>query len=177
VEYRVADKVLPNPEHQTTPEAITIHAKLAQMLASGLEYAVLESSSHGLSPKTNRLGDIAFDVGVMTNVRHEHLEFHGSWEQYRDDKANLFRRLGTLTPVKTIAGTRIETPLFGVVCLDDPSAGYFMANCPAQVYTYSMHRRDATLYASSIQTNGTGFDFSISTASKTYDAAPDWGTN
>ena len=122
VEYRVADKVLPNPEHQTTPEAITIHAKLAQMLANGLEYAVLESSSHGLSPKTNRLGDIAFDIGIMTNVRHEHLEFHGSWEQYRDDKANLFRRLGALASEKTISGSRHTLPQFGVVCLDDPSA-------------------------------------------------------
>ena len=161
VEYRVADKVLPNPEHQTTPEAITIHAKLAQMLANGLEYAVLESSSHGLSPKTNRLGDIAFDIGIMTNVRHEHLEFHGSWEQYRDDKANLFRRLGALASEKTISGSRHTLPQFGVVCLDDPSADYFIQNCPVPVYGYSMKRKDATLYARDIQATGAGFDFTI----------------
>jgi UDP-N-acetylmuramoyl-L-alanyl-D-glutamate--2,6-diaminopimelate ligase len=170
VEYRVAQKVLPNPEHQTTPEAITIHAKLAQMLANGLDYAVLESSSHGLSPKTNRLGDIAFDVGIMTNVRHEHLEFHGSWEQYRDDKANLFRRLGTLTSEKTIAGSKHRLPQFGVVCLDDPSADYFIKNCPVPVFSYSMQRKDATLYAKDIQATATGFDFLLCTENQSYDA-------
>ncbi|MFH2112868.1 MAG: UDP-N-acetylmuramoyl-L-alanyl-D-glutamate--2,6-diaminopimelate ligase [Spirochaetota bacterium] len=170
VEYRVADKVLPNPEHQTTPEATTIHAKLAMMLANGLEYAVLESSSHGLSPRTNRLGDIAFDVGVMTNVRHEHLEFHGSWEQYRDDKANLFRHIGVLATVKTLAGSTLEPPQFGVVCLDDPSAGFFMDNCPVPVHSYSMHRKDATMYASGIQSTRPGFGFAITTDTGTYDA-------
>lgn len=170
VEYRVAEKVLPNPEHQTTPEATTIHAKLAQMLAYGLEYAVLESSSHGLSPRTNRLGDIAFDVGVMTNVRHEHLEFHGSWEQYRDDKANLFRHLGNLATAKTIAGTTLESPRFGVVCLDDPSSDYFIEHCSVPVYSYSMHRTDATIYASDIRPEGTGFEFTINTGTATHAA-------
>jgi UDP-N-acetylmuramoyl-L-alanyl-D-glutamate--2,6-diaminopimelate ligase len=170
VEYRVVDKVLPNPEHQTTPEAVTIHAKLAQMLDNGLEYAVLESSSHGLSPKTNRLGDIAFDIGIMTNVRHEHLEFHGSWEQYRDDKANLFRRLGSMAAEKTISGSRYCPPQFGVVCLDDPSADFFMRNCPVPVYSYSMHRTDATLYAQDIQSTENGFGFSICTDTQTYEA-------
>jgi UDP-N-acetylmuramoyl-L-alanyl-D-glutamate--2,6-diaminopimelate ligase len=170
VEYRVADKVLPNPEHQTTPEAITIHAKLAQMLANGLEYAVLESSSHGLSPRTNRLGDIAFDVGIMTNVRHEHLEFHGSWEQYRDDKTNLFRRLGTLAKAKTIGGAVMVPPQFGIVCLDDPSSTYFKENCPVPVYSYSMKRKDATMYASDIRPEAAGFGFRINTGTGTYDA-------
>jgi UDP-N-acetylmuramoyl-L-alanyl-D-glutamate--2,6-diaminopimelate ligase len=170
VEYRVAETVLPNPEHQTTPEAITIQAKLAQMLANGLEYAVLESSSHGLSPKTNRLGDIAFDVGVMTNVRHEHLEFHGSWEQYRNDKANLFRRLGKLAAVKSIVGATLEPPQFGVVCLDDPSSAYFMENCPVPVFSYSMHRTDATMYATDIRPESTGFRFTINTGTDSHDA-------
>ena len=170
VEYRVADRVLPNPEHQTTPEAITIQAKLAQMRASGLEFAVLESSSHGLSPRTNRLGDIAFDIGIVTNVRHEHLEFHGSWEQYRDDKANLFRRLGTSASEKTLAGSRLTPPQFGIVCLDDPSADFFIQNCPVPVYSYSMNRKDATLYATDIQASGSGFEFSMNSDSKAYKA-------
>jgi UDP-N-acetylmuramoyl-L-alanyl-D-glutamate--2,6-diaminopimelate ligase len=87
------------------------------MAEGGAEYAVVEASSHGLSKKTNRLGDVAFTAGVMTNVTHEHLEFHGTWEQYRDDKANLFRVLkqqGVLAP-------------FGVLNADDPSAPFFVA--------------------------------------------------
>ena len=65
-------------EHQTTPEAPATHRLLAEMIQNGVEFAVLESSSHGLSKKTNRLGDVDFDVGVMTNVTHDHLEFHGT---------------------------------------------------------------------------------------------------
>ena len=76
-----------NLEHQTTPEAPVIHRLLEEMRSNGAEYAVLESSSHGLSKQTNRLGDVDFDVGVLTNITHEHLDFHGSWENYRNDKA------------------------------------------------------------------------------------------
>ena len=170
VDFKVADTVLANPEHQTTPEASTINAKLSQMVSNGLEYVVLESSSHGLSPRTNRLGNIAFDVGVLTNVRHEHLEFHGSWEQYREDKANLFRRLGTLARAKTITGSMIEPTQFGVVCLDDPSADFFTKASPAPVYSYSTHRKDATIYASNIRPESPGFSFSINTATDTYEA-------
>lgn len=109
-----------NPEHQTTPEAVTIHALLAEMEENGVKYAVVESSSHGLSPKTNRLGDVYFDVGIMTNVNHEHLEFHGTWEQYRNDKIRLFSALG-----KREKNLPRRVPAFGVVNADDPSAGAF----------------------------------------------------
>ncbi|MDR0411137.1 MAG: UDP-N-acetylmuramoyl-L-alanyl-D-glutamate--2,6-diaminopimelate ligase [Treponema sp.] len=113
-----------NTEHQTTPEATVIHKQLAQMLDNGVEFAVLETSSHGLSPKTNRLGDVVFTAGVMTNVTHEHLEFHGTWEQYRSDKANLFRNL------------RVEGG-FGVINADDPSCAYFAAVTDKPIFTYS----------------------------------------
>ncbi|HWP68859.1 MAG TPA: Mur ligase family protein, partial [Rectinemataceae bacterium] len=67
----------PNPEHQTTPEATTVQEMLAAMRDSGCRYAVVESSSHGLSSRTGRLSNVEFDAGIMTNVTHEHLEFHG----------------------------------------------------------------------------------------------------
>jgi len=53
----------------------------------------VEASSHGLSPRTARLLHVYFDAGVFMNVTQEHLEFHGTFEQYRYDKANLFRAL------------------------------------------------------------------------------------
>ncbi|HAP44735.1 MAG: UDP-N-acetylmuramyl peptide synthase [Spirochaetes bacterium GWD1_61_31] len=159
VDYRVGDQVRSNPKHQTTPEATAIHEKLAAMVANGLEYAVVESSSHGLSPRTNRLGDVAFDVGVMTNVRHEHLEFHGSWEQYRHDKANLFRALDRALPSKLIAGRRVERPSFGVACADDPSAGYFAAATVRPVQRYSMQGSAADALATAIHDDQAGADF------------------
>ena len=128
-----------NSEHQTTPEAVTIHGLLAEMLRNGAEYAVLESSSHGLSKKTNRLGDVDFDAAVMTNVTHEHLEFHGTWEQYRSDKAELFRALDSspTSHIKNILSGELSVPSFGVVNIDDPSASYFAAATKHKTYTFS----------------------------------------
>jgi len=161
VEYRVGEKVEANPKHQTTPEATTVHEHLSRLVASGFEYAVVESSSHGLSPKTGRLADIAFDVGVMTNVRHEHLEFHGTWEQYRDDKANLFRALDADVHSKSVGGTTIEVPSFGVVCADDPSAAYFADLTSKPVYTYSALHDRATMYATDANVDERGAFFML----------------
>ncbi|MCP4130193.1 MAG: UDP-N-acetylmuramoyl-L-alanyl-D-glutamate--2,6-diaminopimelate ligase [bacterium] len=91
VNYKTADKVAKHQIRQSTPESTTIHRLLAEMVDNGKEYAVVESTSHGLSDKTSRLKDVRFNGAVLTNVTHEHLEFHGSIENYRDDKANLFR--------------------------------------------------------------------------------------
>ncbi|MDR2186320.1 MAG: UDP-N-acetylmuramoyl-L-alanyl-D-glutamate--2,6-diaminopimelate ligase [Treponema sp.] len=123
-----------NPEHQTTPEAPAVHRLLAEMVSAGTEYAVLEASSHGLSPRTNRLGDVAFDAAVMTNVTHEHLEFHGTWEQYRNDKANLFRSLNRFSHDKF---KDAAVPSFGVINAGDKSAAYFSAAAKRRCYTYS----------------------------------------
>ncbi|MBU0929047.1 MAG: UDP-N-acetylmuramoyl-L-alanyl-D-glutamate--2,6-diaminopimelate ligase [Spirochaetes bacterium] len=170
VEYRVGERVEANPKHQTTPEATTVHDHLARMAASGFEYAVVESSSHGLSPRTGRLADIAFDVGVMTNVRHEHLEFHGTWERYRDDKANLFRALDADCHLKPVGGRSIEVPSFGVACADDPSAPYFAAATKRPVYTYSAGRRDADLFATDARIDERGASFTVREGAAAYPA-------
>lgn len=159
VDYRVGKAVEANPKHQTTPEATTVHEHLASMVASGFEYAVVEASSHGLSPRTGRLADVAFDVGVMTNVRHEHLEFHGTWERYRDDKANLFRALDADVHRKSVGGKVMEVPSFGVACKDDPSAGYFAEACSRPVFTYSASDSTADLYASDAEVDERGASF------------------
>ena len=61
VEYSFGGEALPNPQHQTTPEAPIIQHHLNEMLDNGCEYAVVETSSHGLSTKLNRCGNILFD--------------------------------------------------------------------------------------------------------------------
>jgi UDP-N-acetylmuramoyl-L-alanyl-D-glutamate--2,6-diaminopimelate ligase len=144
-----------NPEHQTTPEATAIHRLLADMRDNGAEFAVLEASSHGLSPRTNRLGDVAFDAAVMTNVTHEHLEFHGSWEQYRHDKANLFRALDAFSHFKGPDGRR-AIPSFGVVNADDKSAAYFAGAAKTRIRTYSASGGAADLSAESIESGPMG---------------------
>ncbi len=128
VQYSLGGDAINNPEHQTTPEAPIVQEKLYQMLENGCEYAVVESSSHGLSFKTSRLADILFDGVAMMNVTHEHLEFHGTYENYKSDKANLFRNLTLHDHVKTISGKKQSVPTLGVVNLADSAATYF-ADC------------------------------------------------
>jgi UDP-N-acetylmuramoyl-L-alanyl-D-glutamate--2,6-diaminopimelate ligase len=140
-------KAEPNKEHQTTPEATEVQRLLGEMAEGGAEYAVVEASSHGLSPRTNRLGDVDFSAAVMTNVTHEHLEFHGTWEQYRDDKANLFRALrqqGVLAP-------------FGVINADDPSGPYFTAAAgESKILKFSTRGLSADLSLGSIKSDTRG---------------------
>lgn len=126
VQYSLGGEAIANPEHQTTPESTTIQHHLAEMVAAGCEYAVVETSSHGLSPILNRTGCIDFDCGIFMNVTLEHLEFHKTFEQYRDDKANLFRKLDECDHEKLIGGKKTTVPAFGIVNLEDPSATYFI---------------------------------------------------
>jgi UDP-N-acetylmuramoyl-L-alanyl-D-glutamate--2,6-diaminopimelate ligase len=161
VEFDVGSGPIPNPEHQTTPESITVHERLAAMRDSGLDYAVIEASSHGLSKRTARLLGIPFDAGVMTNVTHEHLEFHGSWEAYRDDKASLFRALGAAPRGKRIGDEGREVPRFGVVNAEDQSAEYFARATDRPVYRYGFKAPRLDLRASGIVERGGALEFEL----------------
>ncbi len=125
VQYSLGGDAINNPEHQTTPEAPIVQRELYEMLQNGCTHAVVESSSHGLSERTNRLGDVLFDCGLFMNVTLEHLEFHGTYEQYKSDKANLFRALDKHDHVKIINNIETKIPSFGIVNLEDPAASYF----------------------------------------------------
>ncbi|MGI0516797.1 UDP-N-acetylmuramoyl-L-alanyl-D-glutamate--2,6-diaminopimelate ligase [Treponema denticola] len=160
VEYSIDGNVIPNPEHQTTPESNVVQLRLAQMRDSGCSYAVVEASSHGLSPRTARLEDVIFDAGVFMNVTQEHLEFHGTIEQYRYDKANLFRALDK-NPGKGF-------PVFGIVNYEDPSAPYFMEATQKNVYPFSTELKDLKkieeykgLFAKDIEESSSGIKFML----------------
>ena len=137
VEYSFGGDALPNPQHQTTPEAPIIQHHLNEMLENGCKYAVVETSSHGLSAKLNRCGEILFDCGVFMNVTLEHLEFHKNFENYRSDKANLFRALDKHNHIKTIAGEKKKINSIGIVNLEDPSAQYFIEATKHNVYGFT----------------------------------------
>ena len=137
VEYSFGGDALPNPQHQTTPEAPIIQHHLNEMLENGCKYAVVETSSHGLSTKLNRCGNILFDCGCFMNVTLEHLEFHKNFETYRSDKANLFRALDKHNHVKTIAGEKQKINSIGIVNLEDPSATYFIEATKHNVYGFT----------------------------------------
>jgi UDP-N-acetylmuramoyl-L-alanyl-D-glutamate--2,6-diaminopimelate ligase len=142
-----ADRVVENPLRQSTPEAPEIQQLLRRMVDVGHRYAVLEATSHGLSTRTGRLTAVEFTAGVCTNISHEHLEFHGSPEQYRSDKANLFRAL---------PGNG-----FGVVNLNDPSHGYLIDQAAAPVLTYGLENPRADLWAEPGHSDLGGSEFTL----------------
>jgi len=104
--------------HVTTPSAPDIQRYLRQMVDANLTHCILETTSHGLAQK--RVNGVEYDVAVLTNITHEHLDFHGTFEAYRDAKADLFR-LTKGARRKTFLN---RTKLF-VINGDDPNAAYF----------------------------------------------------
>jgi UDP-N-acetylmuramoyl-L-alanyl-D-glutamate--2,6-diaminopimelate ligase len=77
--------------HTTTPEPEELHAYLADMRDAGVEVAVVEVTSHGLDQ--HRVSHVSFDIAVITNITHEALEYHGTFEAYSSTKARLFHML------------------------------------------------------------------------------------
>lgn len=160
-----------NPEHQTTPESCTVQERLYRMQEAGSKYAVVESSSHGLSEKTARLAHVLFDAGVWLNVTEEHLEFHKTFENYRNDKANLFRKLDEhdhkkcFIPMRHLQSqeqvgtcsceTAVEccedcrdcmyetVPSFCVINLDDVSANWFSQVGKTPKYGFTVQKNNA----------------------------------
>lgn len=150
VQMQTGKEAEKNKLRQSTPEAVDIQRILRAMADNGKQYAVIEATSHGLSAKNNRLGEIFFNTAVFTNISHEHLEFHGSFEQYRHDKAELFRSLDLSRDTGTNARSRQSGP-FGVVNADDPHAFYFREAASAPVYSYSLKDPATDLFADEIE--------------------------
>ena len=93
VEALIGDEHHETGLHVTTPDAPQVQEYLKRMVESGTEYAVLEATSHGLAQ--HRVTACDFDVAVVTNITHEHLDYHKTFEDYREAKARLFRDLAT----------------------------------------------------------------------------------
>ncbi|HAL16658.1 MAG TPA: UDP-N-acetylmuramoyl-L-alanyl-D-glutamate--2,6-diaminopimelate ligase [Anaerolineaceae bacterium] len=109
----IGDEVIDTGFHVTTPEAPHVQHYLAQMAAAGLTHVVLEATSHGLAQE--RVTACEFDIGVVTNITHEHLDYHGSYAAYRAAKARLFQHL--LETVEKPQGN----PRLAVLNYDDQS--------------------------------------------------------
>jgi len=92
----IGDRTLETGLHVTTPEAIEVQAYLAEMVSSGLTHCVLETTSHGLAQ--HRVSACDFDLGVITNITHEHFDYHGSFEAYQEAKGRLFSELSYSSP-------------------------------------------------------------------------------
>jgi UDP-N-acetylmuramoyl-L-alanyl-D-glutamate--2,6-diaminopimelate ligase len=89
--FRIGEQEWENTTRQSTLETLEIQQFLRHLLDEQVTYAVIESTSHGL--ELQRVRGCAFDVGVVTNITHEHLDFHKTLEAYRRAKARLFEML------------------------------------------------------------------------------------
>jgi UDP-N-acetylmuramoyl-L-alanyl-D-glutamate--2,6-diaminopimelate ligase len=92
----IGDEVLDTGFHVTTPDAPEVQRYLARMVDAGLTHVVLETTSHGWAQY--RVDACEFDIGIVTNITHEHLDYHGSYENYRAAKMRLFASLADTLP-------------------------------------------------------------------------------
>jgi UDP-N-acetylmuramoyl-L-alanyl-D-glutamate--2,6-diaminopimelate ligase len=160
----IGDQVLDTGFHVTTPDAQDVQAYLAEMVESGLTHVILEATSHGLAQF--RVEACEFDLGVVTNITHEHLDYHATFEAYRAAKARLFTGLAD-TPPKAFF-----TPRTAVLNRDDASFEYLSSLAAAPVVSYGlMPKADVTAEAIHQTRNGlrfvaTGKNFRFPVASR-----------
>ncbi len=110
------------PTEHTTPDPVTLNELLAQMVDAGCSYAFMEVSSHAVAQ--NRIGGLKFKGGIFTNLTRDHLDYHKTFENYRDAKKGFFDRLGS--------------DAFAVVNKDDKNGMVMVQNTKAAVKTYSV---------------------------------------
>jgi UDP-N-acetylmuramoyl-L-alanyl-D-glutamate--2,6-diaminopimelate ligase len=128
VSARIGGEELDTGFHVTTPDALQVQGFLAQMAAAGLTHALIEVTSHGLAQE--RVAGCEFDVAVITNITHEHLDYHGSYEAYREVKGRLFSGLGSTSP-KPFNPRRLA-----VLNRDDSSFEYLRSVATAPTLSY-----------------------------------------
>jgi UDP-N-acetylmuramoyl-L-alanyl-D-glutamate--2,6-diaminopimelate ligase len=148
---KIGDVRSANREHVTTPQAPELQRAMRAMVLAGNEAAVVETTSHGLA--LSRVAEIAYDMAIFTNLSHEHLELHGTFEAYRDAKLSLFRRLAAPGPAKELSR---PWPRTAIVNLDDSAAGLFLAavaDAGARAITYGTSA-DAVVRAVAVEETG-----------------------
>jgi len=127
----IGDEEVETGLHTTTPEALELQQLLAQMVEAGCECAVIEATSHGLAQY--RLEACHFDVAAITNITHEHLDYHQTFEEYREAKALLFRNLAASFRKPNVSKV-------SVLNLDDPSFDYLKEIPSDKQIAYGLHR-------------------------------------
>jgi len=145
----IGETVLDTGFHVTTPEAPDVQNYLAQMVEAGITHVVLEATSHGLAQK--RVAACEFDLGVVTNITHEHLDYHGTYEAYREAKARLITSLAD-TPDKPQGNYRLA-----VLNRDDSSFEYLTQLVQEQI-SYGVHPH-ADLRGVEIEERANGLHF------------------
>ena len=148
VAYQVGDDMI--PATHTTPGALELQQLLAQMVDRACHTVVMEVSSHALVQ--DRVAGCEYDVAVFSNLTQDHLDFHGSMEEYFQAKLRLFTGL---------TGTQ-KTNKRAIINSDDPSGIRIRSICPAPVWTYGLATR-ADLRAEDVRLSLGGTTFTAAT--------------
>ena len=123
------------PSTHTTPDPLNLNRLLAEMVDEGCEYAFMEVSSHATDQK--RIAGLNFSGGIFSNLTRDHLDYHGSVENYMKAKKAFFNML--------------DSNAFALINEDDKSGRFMVQNTKAKVYTYSL-RADADFRGRVIET-------------------------
>src|SRR5689334_9648193 len=156
VQYEIGDRIL--PAIRTTPEALDIQELLAQIVNAGGRAAAMEVSSHALAQDRTR--GIEWDVAVFTNLTQDHLDFHGTMENYFEAKAKLFTEL---------ASQKQKTKAIAIVNIDDRYGQQLLnkLNKRVAVATYGMGLR-ADFRACNYRAEFTGTSYQLDARGKSY---------
>ncbi len=152
VAYGAGDDIRPQIHHMTNVPIGELMKRLSWMKSQGVEWLVLETTSHALAQ--NRVWGVPYSVAVMTNVTHEHLDYHKTFERYRDAKRKLFKLAAA-----NKAGLQV-----GIVNADDPAAQLFAADVPHPLM-YGVAHGD--MQASNINSSPDGSDFTVNYKDRT----------
>jgi len=150
-ECRIGDEIIGDSGRFTTPEAPEVQSMLATMVQHRCRWAVVEATSHGLA--LHRLDQVEPDIAVVTNVSADHLDFHGSVENYLAAKGRLFEMLDEAAPKGELAKTAILNA-------DDPSYAYFRERTNGRIVTYGIDS-EADFRADKIRPTDWGSDFKV----------------
>src|SRR5881227_3493680 len=156
VRYEIADRVL--PAIRTTPESLDLQELLAQIAGAGCKAAAMEVSSHALAQ--DRIRGLEWDVAVFTNLTQDHLDFHGTMDNYFEAKAKLFTALATQK--------RKREP-FAIVNIDDRYGRQLLDKIDKRVavVTYGMGTR-ADFRASNYRAEFSGTSYQLDAHGKSY---------
>lgn len=109
------------PTEHTTPDPVTLNELLGRMADAGCQFAFMECSSHAIQQK--RIAGLKFAGGIFTNLTRDHLDYHKTFENYRDAKKAFFDGLGK--------------DAFAITNADDRNGNVMVQNCAATIRTYS----------------------------------------
>jgi UDP-N-acetylmuramoyl-L-alanyl-D-glutamate--2,6-diaminopimelate ligase len=154
VAHGVGEDIQPQIAHMTTVSVPLLHKRIKAMREQGMEWLVLEVTSHALAQ--HRVWGIPFSVGVFTNLTHEHLDYHGTFEKYRDAKLQLFKLVN-----KNKQGLQV-----GVANAEDPNGALF-ATAVKNPVLYGVGKGD--LQAKNVKLTPAGSTFQAVIGSDSYD--------